>query len=412
MRWALQLAAVVAAAGVASAAGGDDGLLWHAETLDGAVVASRGADLPFNPASVVKLATSLEVLDRLGPRHRWTTRVGIAVDGGRTVLVVTADGDPDLQPENVMLIARALTGLGVVKVDGGIVVRGPLTVGWEHGVDGRTADPEERRRTMAQRFRDALDPRRWDATHRASWRALAGRRGWNPDAPPRVEVEGAVVTADGLGERVLVEHRSAPLPVVLRRLNAYSNNDIVRVAEPAGAAGVAGWLERRLDVGPGEVTLATASGEGVNRLTASLVVRLLRAARGDLAARGMALSDLLPVSGCDPGPLSSGFSALPAGAVVGKTGTLRSTDGGVAVLAGIAATRGRGPVLFCVAASATGGRTRTWREREQRWLLDLAGSLGGMAPAACGPPLPFSDRDAVVEAVAGPVASRSEDAVR
>ena len=45
---------------------------------------------------------------------------------------------------------------------------------------------------------------------------------------------------------VLVTHRSNPLPVLLRRFNAYSNNDIDRLEASLGPpSGLAGWLEVR-----------------------------------------------------------------------------------------------------------------------------------------------------------------------
>ena len=64
-----------------------DRLLFHAETLEGAVLESRGADTPFNPASLIKVGTSLWALERLGDvldlligipvtRRRWTAIPG------------------------------------------------------------------------------------------------------------------------------------------------------------------------------------------------------------------------------------------------------------------------------------------------------------------------------------------------
>ena len=391
-----------ASEGSFSATGERARLLWHAETLDGRVVASQGADHPFNPASVVKVATSLEALDRLGPSFRWTTEIGVTgtwdpvrgeVDGA---LVITGGGDPDLQAENLMLIARALGEAGVRRVRGGLVVRGDLSVGWEHGEEGRLGDPAARMREMGSRVRAALDPRRWDHTARASWAALAARRGWDRTAPPRIVVTGSTVFATSARVRPLLRHFSNPLPVVLRRFTVYSNNDIVRVASPVGAAGVERWLGAHLAATPGELSLETASGEGTNRLTPRLVVRLLRLARSETARHGLSLSDVLPVAGCGPGPLSHALAGVPAGAVVGKTGTLLTTDGGVAVIAGVAAEVGEGGLMFCVAAPGTNGHTQRWRAAEQRWLIDLLAARGGAADGPCPAELPFSDSDARV----------------
>ena len=55
-------------------------MLFHAETLDGRVLASRGADTPFNPASLVKVGTSLWALESLGATHRYRTVFGVEGD--------------------------------------------------------------------------------------------------------------------------------------------------------------------------------------------------------------------------------------------------------------------------------------------------------------------------------------------
>ncbi len=385
-----------------AAAGERAHLLWHAETLDGRVVASHGGDHPFNPASVVKVATSLEALDRLGPGYRWTTDIGVTGEWDHArgevsgALVVTGGGDPDLQAENLMLIARALNEAGVRRVYGGLVVRGDLSVGWEHGEEGRLEDPTARMREMGFRVRAALDPRRWDHTKRAVWNALAARRGWDRTTPPRIVLMGSTTYATSDRVRPVLRHLSNPLPVVLRRFTVYSNNDIIRVAEPVGAAGVERWLGTHLGAAGGELSLETASGEGTNRMTPRLVVRMLRLARTETARHGLALSDVLPVTGCDPGPLSHALAGIPEGAVVGKTGTLLTTDGGVAVLSGVAAGVGDGGLVFCVAAPETRGHTQRWRAAEQRWLLDLLAALGGAQSGACPAELPFSDADARV----------------
>ena len=127
------------------------------------------------------------------------------------------------------------------------------------------------------------------------------------------------------------------------------------------------------------------------------MVRLLRLARSETARHGLSLSDVLPVAGCDPGPLSHALAGVPAGAVVGKTGTLLTTDGGVAVIAGVAAGVGEGGLVFCVAAPGTNGHTQRWRAAEQRWLIDLLAARGGASIGPCPAELPFSDSDARIE---------------
>jgi len=74
-RLATRLLLIVAMSPAAAGAASDqDRLVFHAETASGETVASQLADLPFNPASVVKVATSLWALESLGPDHRYSSR--------------------------------------------------------------------------------------------------------------------------------------------------------------------------------------------------------------------------------------------------------------------------------------------------------------------------------------------------
>lgn len=397
--------AVLALLSAASAPAADrDRLLWHVEAADGTVVWTKGADTSFNPASVVKVGTTLWALERLGADHQFVTRVGVTgpvdpdtgeVDGA---LAILGGGDPDLHPENAFLVAEALGALGVRRVRGGLVVAPPFHFGWEHGVAGRTGTERERTAAAADRFRVALDPSGWTRAVRHAWEGFRDRTG-AASPPPGVAVEGAVSVADDVPVRWLLEHRSNPLPDVLRRFNAYSNNDIVRIADLlGGTAPLESWMRGRLEAP--DLELETSSGEGRNRMTARNAVRLV----GELAAaarsRGLEPGELLPVLGCDPGPTRRMFPLFlePArsGRVTVKTGTLTSTDGGVAVLAGLLAAADGREIRFCVAAPRAGDRLQHWRGLQQAWLEELVARVGGARRIGCGPDLPYSETGAEV----------------
>ena len=387
------------------------GLLWQVETVDGRVLASHGADTPFNPASVVKIGTSWLALDRLAPEHRFTTTFGYRGRRDRAhglingTLVVSGGDDPDFQLENAVLVARELNRLGVRRVSRGLAVEGDFWMGWEGGPFKRLADRAARRRLAGRRLLRALDPQRWDAAMRRTWRELAAHHGFDAARPPRVQVAGGVLLT-GQTASPLVRHRSNPLRVILKRFNVYSNNDIERIADGLGGApAVEGFLRRELAARRGRISLATGCGEGSNRMTPRLVVAMLRGFRAALTGWGLGLRDLLPVPGCDPGPVSRMFSKLTRGrwaqTVVGKTGTLTDTDGGVAVLSGSFRSAGGREILFCVAAPDAGGDLHRWRRKEQRWLLELMRAQGGAVEQPCSAPFVLSDAFATVEPVAG-----------
>jgi D-alanyl-D-alanine carboxypeptidase/D-alanyl-D-alanine-endopeptidase (penicillin-binding protein 4) len=371
----------VAAAMIAPLAAASDGdrLQYLAVAGDGTELAARRADEPVNPASVVKVGTTLWALDRLGARHRWETAFALTGSWDRAAgvlhgdLVVVGGGDPDFQWENAFMVARELNRLGL-----------------------RLVDPVARGQRMGQRLLEALDPARWSRSHHNTWKALCERRGWDPERRPELRVDrGVVVGPDGDATPLLV-HRSSPLPVVLRRFNVYSNNDIVRIADGLGTvAELEAFLVDRLALRPGSIELETASGELRNRMTVRHMVGLLAALGDEAAEQGLGLADLLPAIGCDPGATRRMFPALAApplaGSVVCKTGTLTTTDGGVAVLTGTFTGADGEPVVFAVAAPRAGGRLQAWRQLEQRWLLSLVDARGGAVARPCPPELPFSD---------------------
>src|SRR4029078_12484288 len=96
------------------------------ETLSGKVVASQLEDQQFNPASAVKLATSLVALRTLGPNHRfatgvWTDGVLDKATGAITGNLYVSGRDPSFHYEHAVLLASELNRLGITKVTGDLI---------------------------------------------------------------------------------------------------------------------------------------------------------------------------------------------------------------------------------------------------------------------------------------------------
>jgi D-alanyl-D-alanine carboxypeptidase/D-alanyl-D-alanine-endopeptidase (penicillin-binding protein 4) len=81
---------------------------------------------PVNPASLMKLPTTMMALDRLGPAHAWVTPVWLAgrVDVGvlHGDLHLQGQGDPALTLERLWLLLRRVQALGVHEIRGDIVI--------------------------------------------------------------------------------------------------------------------------------------------------------------------------------------------------------------------------------------------------------------------------------------------------
>ena len=77
-----------------------------------------------NPASTMKLLTTLAGLDILGPQYRW--RTNIYTDGAirqgtlKGNLYLQGTGDPKLIPEELAKLMKSLQALGIQKIDGNL----------------------------------------------------------------------------------------------------------------------------------------------------------------------------------------------------------------------------------------------------------------------------------------------------
>lgn len=77
-----------------------------------------------NPASTMKLITTLSGLDILGPKYRWQTNIytdGLIRQGTlKGNLFLQGTGDPKLIPEELAKLMKDLKNLGIQKIDGNL----------------------------------------------------------------------------------------------------------------------------------------------------------------------------------------------------------------------------------------------------------------------------------------------------
>src|SRR4051812_49044392 len=126
------------AADARSILGADQGV--YVEATNGTVLLAQAAARPVHPASVSKVPTTLALLRKLGPEHRFVTTfatAGRVVDGAlQGDLVVQGGGDPSFVDEDALLVADHLIDLGIRQVVGNLRLRGTLTFDWQSDEDG------------------------------------------------------------------------------------------------------------------------------------------------------------------------------------------------------------------------------------------------------------------------------------
>jgi D-alanyl-D-alanine carboxypeptidase/D-alanyl-D-alanine-endopeptidase (penicillin-binding protein 4) len=348
------------------------------ETLDGRVVMEQAANQQYNPASVVKLATALDALQTFGPNYRfstvvWTNGTFNQATGTITGDLIISGRDPSLHYEHAVAIARELNRLGIRTVTGDLIVPPKFTMNfnWSASRSGEI-------------FYDTLDSTRRPA---AATRAWFDERTAHGDTAaiqtiPSVAVMGAVYVASvPQSARVLITHRSSKLVDVLKVLLCYSNNFMAeRLGDNlGGAAGVQHFLISKVGLAPGDVRLASTSGLGINRLSPRSMMKVYRALLKELAKHNLSPSDIMPVAGIDPGTLQRRYTfGYARGSVIGKTGTLGRSDGGVSALAGQMRTQSGETLLFVIFNQR--GNVVRFREAQDRLVSELQFTRGGPAP--------------------------------
>ena len=315
-----------------------------ASLYPGRTMARLNPDTPLNPASLVKLATSLAALKKLSAAHRF--EVGVYADGQLQENgtfngdLYFSGGTPSFDQASAEMIRDELRRLGIEKITGTVYV--------SPGFGYRYSDTPEHSAGLL-------------STHLF------------PNRPPATAI---AVKPSGVEIFVL---RSQPLDRVLLFQNTFSSNIVAqRVGDAIGGpGGLRRFLIEELGLSPGAVALESTSGLGENAMTARDIFAVLRELDKELARQGLKPHDILPVAGVGRSTLNRRLSDPAfAHAVAGKTGTLSAADGGVgmASLAGYIDTS-KGERLAFVLMDE-GPSFRLHAEMQEQFLLDvLAGRV-------------------------------------
>lgn len=347
------------------------------QKMDGTNVVEIGSNLTFNPASNVKIATAYAVLKTFGPEYRFPTNVWTdgTLDrstGTLTGNVYVSGRDPIFGYAHAVSLANELNHLGIRNVTGDLIVTSDFAMNYSSATS----------RTSQILF-TSLDSSKRPAAATTAWLNFLNTSGRANKgySIPSVSFTGAVyVQPLPSNLKLLFTHESAPMREIIKATLCYSNNFLAeRLGDMLGGAyAVARVVQTNVGVQPSEFNIQTSSGLGINRVTPSAMMKLLRSFNDDLARYGMAYSDIMPVAGIDKGTLEERFDTdFSRGSVVGKTGTLGQTDGGVSALAGEMNTRS-GKLLFVIFNQH--GSVARFRSFQNNYVSLIQGAFGGAAP--------------------------------
>ncbi len=279
-------------------------------------IARADQETTINPASLIKLATSLVALKRLGADYRFDTRVfadGVLTRNGAFKGDLYFSGsDPVFTDVSASAVAKALEERGIKRIDGKIVVNPEFSFNF-------SALPEESAKLLA--------------------------RGLNLEKTPAIRVSD-----EAAGSQIFT-FRSQPLHRILLYQNTFSSNFVAHRLgdEIGGVEQIRQYLIEELKLPADGVKLETASGLKSNGMSAIGIFAVIRELNKELKRQGRVPVDILPIAAEQTSTLSRRLSGSEfERATVGKTGTLSARDGGpgIASLAGIAYTQKSGPIVF------------------------------------------------------------------
>jgi serine-type D-Ala-D-Ala carboxypeptidase/endopeptidase (penicillin-binding protein 4) len=326
----------------------------YVETLDGGEpVAMMNEETLFNPASVIKLATTLAALNRLGPNHRFHTDFLANGDIDEKTgelngnLILFSGHDPSFSASDAKRAGESLRKFGVRRVNGSLVVIGDFNCNNNSQTD---VSAGVFARNSGITFRD---PIKYE----------------DSNSQPR--------------GRLLVTVESDTLLRIAQYQNAHSVNSMADTlaGHIGGPQYVKNFLVEQAGLSPDAIRISTGSGLNVNRMSPRDTVKMLRAMVNWLNKYGLKADAVMGLGGIDPGTMRARFSERGfAGSVIAKTGTLTSTDSGMAALAGVLRTRNRGTLLFAVYDNAEYRRIVPLRKAQDAFLKNLMNELGGPAP--------------------------------
>lgn len=344
------------------------------ESLDGDIIIDSFSESTFNPASNVKIATIYAVLKTFGVNYRfrtdiWTDGQIEPSTGVLTGNLYVSGRDPMFNLEHGVRLAHELNRLGVNRIEGDLIVTDNFAMSYSAS--------SKRSGNLLQQTVDGT--RRSNAASTAWVKHISnsGKYGAVSSIPSVAISGGTYVEGLPTNARLLFSHESAPLREIVKVTLSYSNNFLSeRLGDMLGGAyGVSRIVRNDTGVLPGHFSLQTCSGLGINRVTPQAQMKLLRTL-GDLLRRNkMNFTDVMPVAGMDDGTLRGRFNDFSnLGSVVGKTGTLGRTDGGVSSLSGEIATV-RGKYLFVIFNQR--GSVSRFRRFQNSFVPLLQGVLGG-----------------------------------
>ncbi|MBT7611051.1 MAG: hypothetical protein HN576_14915 [Bacteriovoracaceae bacterium] len=299
-------------------------------------IIGKNIDKPMFPASVSKLYLSYFALKKLGPDHRFKTKV--LIKNGH--IHFRGGNDPYFSSESLYFILSKLNKLGITKVKH-LTFDSNFYFNW--------ALPEK---NLAGILKKYVNTQGWNLLHSTQYQNLLFQIN---DLKLKVQMPHTInfsakhvykshnIDLYSFQEEIVFE--SSPLKKHLKEMNIYSNNFIANQLFEylGGELGFSRFMKKEFKVDQNTITFDNGAGFEPNVTTCRLTIYLLEELREYLSRKGLVFADIVSVPGEDKGTLEQRFQNDYKRTVIAKTGSLRHT----ATLAGMLNTESR-PYAFSI----------------------------------------------------------------
>jgi serine-type D-Ala-D-Ala carboxypeptidase/endopeptidase (penicillin-binding protein 4) len=298
--------------------------------------AEFNADKVFNPASLIKLSTTLYALKKLGADYRFPVKIfadGKIENGALDGDLYLAGNPPVFNEISAGVIADELKRRGIERVTGKIYVSPAFTFNFHEHAD-------ESAKLLAPNL--------------------------------RLKNKTQTAVAERPAGTELFVFKSHSLREVLLYMNTFSSNFVAhRVGDAIGGAEEIRWfLIGELGFAPDKVWMETTSGLEENGMTAREVFQVLQALDAELKKQNLNPVDVLPTAA--NGTLRHRFMETNfKTATIGKTGTFSAADGGIgmASFAGLIYTKNHGAVAYVLISE--GAQTAVHKKMQDDFLREI-----------------------------------------
>jgi serine-type D-Ala-D-Ala carboxypeptidase/endopeptidase (penicillin-binding protein 4) len=348
---------------------------------DSVPLVNNQANVALPAASLTKSATTLAALKTWGFTKKFDTNIaklaGSQIQGDTLVgdLVIQGAGDPLFVWEDAQALAHTLNKMGIKQISGNLQIVGNFAMNYQR-------DPQKAGELLKQGLSGATLAQSLSAAQLKDVNVIQAQTAKLANLGKfQVKIAGAVLVAADMPPHaeVIIQHRSLPLPDIIREMNIYSNNEIAQMLAD-GVGGHARVMEVAANAAgfaPGEIQLINGSGLGLqNQIAPHAVSQIFRAIHRLAKQQNLTVADLFPSAGTDAkGSMLD--RKMPIGTTV-KTGTLNE----VSALTGALPTRDRGLVWFTIINRGT--QIAQLRQQQDRLLQSLQNNWGQPAVSPWG----------------------------